>query len=112
MLFIPEGFRGLPPNDCRVENAMAVGRSCKEDTTVVTQSSQYKYTRTTKLRWKGVHTYILLQILLNSVVKGPFATRLAASGFMASKQKKTQDFRSTLKNKLCFSYFRQGVNLP
>ena len=49
MLLFPEGFHGLPPKDCGVENAMAVGRSCTEDTTVVTRSHQYQYATTTKI---------------------------------------------------------------
>ena len=40
MLFIPEGFYGLPPNDCGDENATAAGRSCTEDTIVLTHSRQ------------------------------------------------------------------------
>ena len=40
-----------------VENAMAVGHSYTEDTTVVTQSRQYRYNTTTKICLKSVHTY-------------------------------------------------------
>ena len=61
IVFIPECFHGLPPNDCGVENAMAVGRSCTEDTTVVTRSHQYQYATTTKIWWK-THMHCFLKL--------------------------------------------------
>ena len=48
-LSITEGFHGLPPNDCGIENATALGKCCTKDTIVLTQSRQYHYTTMTKI---------------------------------------------------------------